>query len=782
MNKKGFTLIEVIVSVILVSIVLVSLMATLLKLRSTYNDVNKNTDVLIYGSSLSRVINNDLMDNNGIRYSSCDVDGQKCDFILGNDKQRRLEIVEEEIDHGQTQADSLGADVVNHKTIKTTLKYTNTTKEKDNNEDEIIYIRTLTREDYTDEKGVHTTDGYNFYSVTSNEMPPDKGRGSSNLIDIVTKVTIRMYDGKDINDSTYDVTLYTAVKYDYTNFVGKRYKIEFDLNGADTASGVYGFDEVFGVGFYKTDSKITAANRLREIPIPKKNSEAFLGYYYGVEGSNVETQVVDSVGNIVVNSRFFKEDILLPEEIGERQTRWVRAKWGECQSPGYRLEDGICKPNKFTMTLNPNPGSIAKSVYENVVYQSYVPVLESKPQKAGYKFIGFFSSQAGENKSYYNNNAEPVSVYDIKGNATLDAQWQMCEANTYSTAEMLNCAACPGGYSSNAGSEKVENCYMNVPGGNSLTSMASIPSLCSPGTYRSGNVTVYYPGHVDCIKCAANTYQSSSGATGCIACSPGYESKEGASTCTEKVLKVTLNPNGGSGGTSAIYEKYNTGWYSNAGATSSITSITKPSRTGYTYNGHTTLPTSGTKIIDSAGNIIADKTRTFVVDGDLYAQWTAHQYTVIYNGNGETGGSTASSSHVYDVSKNLTENGYSRVGYTFNGWGTSASGNKVYEDKESVRNLTSTQNGTYNLYAVWKANTYTVIYNGNGNTGGSTASSTHTYDASKALNENGFTKTGYGFIGWSTTSNGNVEYSDKASVKNLVPSGTYNLYAKWGAN
>ena len=269
MNKKGFTLIEVIVSVLLVSIVLISLMATLLKLRSTYRDVNKNTDVLIYGSSLSRVINNDLMSKNGIRHTNCDTDGLSCDFILGNDEQRKLEIIEEEIDHGDFKADSLGSKAVSHKTVRTTLKYTNTTKEKDNDEEEILYIRTLTREDYVDEDGVHTTDGYNFYSLVSDVKEIDNN-ADKKYIDIVTKVTISMYDGKDINDSTYNVNLYTAGKYDFSNYNGKRFKIEFDLNGADTASGVFGMDEIFGVGFYKQDSKVTSSNRLREIPIPRR--------------------------------------------------------------------------------------------------------------------------------------------------------------------------------------------------------------------------------------------------------------------------------------------------------------------------------------------------------------------------------------------------------------------------------------------------------------------------------------------------------------------------------
>ena len=784
MNKKGFTLIEVIVSVILVSIVLISLMATLLKLRSTYSDVNKNTDVLIYGSSLSRVINNDLMDKNGIRLSSCDTNGLSCDFILGNDEQRRLEIIEEEIDHGQTQADSLGSEKVNHKTIKTTLKYTNTTKEKDNNENEIIYIRTLTREDYTDEKGVHTTDGYSFYSLVSTEMPQDENTENGNLIDIVTKVTISMYDGKDINDSTYNVVLYTAGKYDFSNYTGKRFKIEFDLNGADSASGVFGMDEIFGVGYYKQDSKVTASNRLREIPIPKKNTEAFLGYYYGSTSSDVETQIVDSMGNIVISSRFFKEDVLLPEEVGEEPRSWVKAKWGNCESPGYRLEDGMCKPNKFTMTLNPNGGSIAKSVYENVVYQSYVPVLESKPQRAGYEFEGFFSSAVEEDKGYYDNNAEPISVYDIKGNGELKASWKMCSPNTYSTAEMLYCKNCPNGYLSNAGSDRIEKCYMTVLPGYYLVSESALATQCTPGTYRVGSVTVYYPNSVSCNKCAPNTYQGSSGATSCIPCETGYESGEGASSCTPKTLKITLNRNNGSGGTTTLYQKYNTGWYSDAGTTTPISSISKPSRTGYTFSGYYTLPTGGTKIIDENGSILGNTNKTFVNNGDLYAHWVAHKYVIAYNGNTNTGGSTASSEHTYDVAKALTANGFSKTGYTFAGWAKTSDGAKVYDDKQSVKNLTSTNNATVNLYAKWNANPYTVVYNGNTNTGGSTANSSHTFDVAKNLNANGFSKTGYTFAGWATSVNGEIVYADKASVKNLTttPGGTFNLYAKWSQN
>ena len=35
------------------------------------------------------------------------------------------------------------------------------------------------------------------------------------------------------------------------------------------------------------------------------------------------------------------------------------------------------------------------------------------------------------------------------------------------------------------------------------------------------------------------------------------------------------------------------------------------------------------------------------------------------------------------------------------------------------------------------------------------------------------------FMGWSTSSNGDVEYTDEESVKNLATSGTITLYAVW---
>lgn len=54
------------------------------------------------------------------------------------------------------------------------------------------------------------------------------------------------------------------------------------------------------------------------------------------------------------------------------------------------------------------------------------------------------------------------------------------------------------------------------------------------------------------------------------------------------------------------------------------------------------------------------------------------------------------------VAKALTANAFTRDGYIFEGWATSAGGAKVYEDQQSVSDLT-TPGATVNLYAVWKS-------------------------------------------------------------------------------
>ena len=156
-------------------------------------------------------------------------------------------------------------------------------------------------------------------------------------------------------------------------------------------------------------------------------------------------------------------------------------------------------------------------------------------------------------------------------------------------------------------------------------------------------------------------------------------------------------------------------------------------------------------------------------------------YTVKFNANGGTG-TMANESFVYGTAKALTINTFTRTGYTFVGWATSASATtSKYDDGESVSNLTTISGGTVNLYAVWQANAYTVKFNKNGGTG-TMANETFTYGVAKALTANAFQRANYKFVGWATSASATTAtYSNKQSVSNLssAPDAVVNLYAVW---
>ena len=85
------------------------------------------------------------------------------------------------------------------------------------------------------------------------------------------------------------------------------------------------------------------------------------------------------------------------------------------------------------------------------------------------------------------------------------------------------------------------------------------------------------------------------------------------------------------------------------------------------------------------------------------------------------------------------------------------------------------------LYAKWSANNYTITFDKNdGSAAGTMSNQTIACGSSANLTANSFTKSGWSFIGWATTSGGSVAYADGASCTMGV--GDVTLYAKWSAN
>ena len=125
---------------------------------------------------------------------------------------------------------------------------------------------------------------------------------------------------------------------------------------------------------------------------------------------------------------------------------------------------------------------------------------------------------------------------------------------------------------------------------------------------------------------------------------------------------------------------------------------------GYTYIGVCMIPKSTTNLskyeICGLSGIISNKS---VI---INLAFITNTYTITYHANAtDATGTTASSHHTYDKSASLTQNGFTRLGYTFLGWNTAADGSgTTYTDMQEVKNLTDQNNVNIDLYAMWQKN------------------------------------------------------------------------------
>lgn len=230
---------------------------------------------------------------------------------------------------------------------------------------------------------------------------------------------------------------------------------------------------------------------------------------------------------------------------------------------------------------------------------------------------------------------------------------------------------------------------------------------------------------------------------------------------------VKYNANGGTGAPSA-----QTKW---KGQTLKL-STTKPTRTGYTFQGWATS-SSGSVTYASGANYTNDASVT------LYAIWKAVTYTISYNANGGSGapsqqtktyGVTLTLSSAVPKRSSIEDNG-TLTEYTFKGWATSATSTSVaYKSGASY-----TSNASITLYAVWSktvsGNLYDVSYNTNG--GSEVIPQIKTKGVSLKLRSTVPVKSGYTFSGWAL--------SEGSSTVSYNAGGTYSkdedivLYAIW---
>ncbi len=248
-----------------------------------------------------------------------------------------------------------------------------------------------------------------------------------------------------------------------------------------------------------------------------------------------------------------------------------------------------------------------------------------------------------------------------------------------------------------------------------------------------------------------------------------------------KKAKIILNANGGSGTTSSNSSCTILPTFNNEELETSCPAELPQNnytRNGYKFVGWNTNPNASSGLQPGTMvNLSADTT--------YYAIWKRNTYKVTYNysANGGTSASVTSKEFEPGASVDLNVTAY-KSGWTFMGWSTSSNSTSTISSyKMPEKNIT--------LYAVYKksSKSYRITTNGNGGSGTAYTSSctipevynnsTQKTSCTAVLPSNGFSRSGYSFNGWSTSSSASSGSSPGTTVT-LSSNKTY--YATWRKN
>ena len=163
----------------------------------------------------------------------------------------------------------------------------------------------------------------------------------------------------------------------------------------------------------------------------------------------------------------------------------------------------------------------------------------------------------------------------------------------------------------------------------------------------------------------------------------------------------------------------------------------------------------------------------------LYAVWLAVQagdIVITFNPNGGSG-TMMPQSVPENTSVDLNENTFTREGYRFEGWSTTADGTVVHLNEANI----SVQTSNIDLFAVWAEITeITITFHANGGAG-TMPPQVVAANTSITLNANTFTSTReyYVFAGWATSAGTfvSVVHLDEANI--AVRFSDINLFAVW---
>ena len=249
---------------------------------------------------------------------------------------------------------------------------------------------------------------------------------------------------------------------------------------------------------------------------------------------------------------------------------------------------------------------------------------------------------------------------------------------------------------------------------------------------------------------------------------------------TEQLYTIEVQNSNGTAGTITVPAAPATNVSAGIVTHPTITAVANP---GYHFTGWTkTVTGSNVTIADAsaASTTISNATGTATIQ----ANWAANTYTVVFNKHkgdyyGTVTGTMANQGFTYDAAATaLRTNTYALTGYTFLGWSTKSDQDEAnfnasthdydYLDGASVRNLTATNGGTVTMYAIWRPIQYTITYNANGGTCGTSSQTAYFYNTVTGVFPVA-SKTNKHFNGWYTAaSDGTQLATNSAWLENVT--------------
>ena len=433
--------------------------------------------------------------------------------------------------------------------------------------------------------------------------------------------------------------------------------------------------------------------------------------------------------------------------------------------------------NSYTLTYNGNGGTTPTA--KTALYGAAWGTL-STPTRTGYTFAGWFTAASG--------GTQVTATTACAGNQTVYAHWTI---NSYTLT-----------YNANGGSVTPASAKLNYGAaygtlptptrtgytfGGWYTAASGGTAVSSTTTIGAGNVTIY-------AHWTANNYTVTY-EDWFVDASNNRKVKLGSKTASKAMDSTVSGSDQGTDTTKGkyyanyVYKSPTSAKVTTSGATvyryfwawtdlniyyadgsaqnggtvafsvdgTNYTDVTNETNTntvqpyGTTYYIKNIRPKNSYETLDRVRNLTLSNgvyTYTPTAAGTTMSIWMKYiTYPISYTLNG---GSVSGNPTAYNYSTAaITLKNPTRTGYTFAGWtgsnGTTAS-TTVTIAQHSTGNKTYTAN--------WKANSYTIAFNGNGSTGGSTANESMTFDTAKALTANGFTRTGYTFKNWNTKADG----------------------------